>query len=184
MAGRIRVQGEELMQAHLRLCRVLHILSCFWILLLAIVVCADAIGRGLFQSPVPGTKEILQNSVVAITFMQLPLAIWSGSMLRTPILVGFLPATMQRLLRTLGGLVGLALFLAIAWATWPEFVESWRIGEYEGEGALRVPAWPVRLLIIITSVATLTAYLGMIVLDWQGRLKDDEEAPGALDPMQ
>lgn len=168
------------MNANITLARGLHILSCFWILALAFTVCADAIGRGLFNAPVPGTKEILQNSVVAITFLQLPLAVYSGSMLRTPILVGLLPPALRRAMRVLAALLGAALFAALVVASWPEFLTAYRIGEYEGEGALRVPTWPVRGIIIALSALTLLAYLAMIALDLAGRLVNEEEAAGAI----
>lgn len=170
------------MNANLRLARALHITSCFWILALAFTVCADALGRGLFNTPAPGTKEILQNSVVAITFLQLPLAILSGSMLRTPIIVGLLPPALRRLMRTLGYLLGAVLFVGLILSSWPEFTSAYRVGEYEGEGALRVPTWPVRGAIVVLSVLSLVAYLWMIVLDWTGRLENEEEAPGAIGP--
>lgn len=168
------------MNANITLARGLHILSCFWILALAFTVCADAIGRGMFNTPVPGTKEILQNSVVAITFLQLPLAVYSGSMLRTPILVGLLPPVLRRLMRVLAALLGAALFVGLVVASWPEFQTAYRIGEYEGEGALRVPTWPVRGILIVLSALTVIAYLWMITLDLTGRLINEEEAAGAI----
>ena len=130
----------------------------------------------LFLQPLPGTKEILQNSVILVTFLQLPLAVFSGSMLRTTLIVDVLPPTAQRLLRTLCYVLGFALFGAIGYATLPEAFDAFRIGEYEGEGALRVPTYPVRLLIVLTSVFAAFVYLYLIVLDWTNRL-DDEGAP-------
>ncbi|SMY08047.1 TRAP transporter small permease [Flavimaricola marinus] len=168
------------MGGQIRAARVLHIVSAVWTLGLAFLVGADVLGRILFSSPIPGTKEILQNSVVTITFLQLPLAIYSGSMLRTSILSDALPPVLRRLLRTFAALLGCALFLALLWGTWPSFMDAYRIGEYEGEGSLRVPTWPVRGAIAAMSVFGMLAYAWMIVLDWRGQLLDELEAPGAL----
>ncbi|MBT8418711.1 MAG: TRAP transporter small permease, partial [Silicimonas sp.] len=55
--------------------RAIHLFSAFWTLALAFLIFGDVVGRSLFSRPIPGTKEIIQNSVVAITFLQLPLAI-------------------------------------------------------------------------------------------------------------
>ena len=168
------------MSLQIRLARMLHILSAFWTVALAVLVFADVVGRGMFSSPVPGTKEILQNSVVTITFLQIPLAIYSGSMLRTTILLDAVPPVMRRLLRTFAALLGLILFLGLILGTWPSFVEGYRIGEYEGEGSLRVPTWPVRGVVALMSACAALAYLQMIWLDWTGRLISESEAPGAL----
>lgn len=160
--------------------RLLHILSAFWTLMLAFLVVVDVIGRTYFSAPIPGTKEILQNSVVTITFLQIPLAIYSGSMLRTSILTDAMPPMIRRILRTFAALLGAALFIAIIIGTWPSLEQSYRIGEYEGEGSLRVPVWPVRGAIAAMAVFTTLAYLYMIWLDWTGKLIDEREAPGAL----
>ena len=160
--------------------RAVHLFSAFWTLALAFLIFGDVVGRVGLNRPIPGTKEILQNSVVAITFLQIPLAIYSGSMLRTSIFSDAMPGSVRRILRTIGALLGLALFLGILWSTWPSFWDAYRIGEYEGEGALRVPTWPVRGTVLVMSVFGAWAYLTMIVYDWQGRLIDALEAPGAL----
>ncbi|MEO0989928.1 MAG: TRAP transporter small permease [Pseudomonadota bacterium] len=160
--------------------RVLHLFSAFWTLALAILIFCDVTGRGVLNSPIPGTKEIIQNSVVAITFLQLPLAIYSGSMLRTTILADAVPEVVRRLLRTLAMVLGFAVFMGLLWSTWGSFWDAYRIGEYEGEGALRVPTWPVRGTVLVISAFGAIAYLSMIWYDWTGQLVDEAEAPGAL----
>ncbi len=168
------------MGAAVGLARSIHLVSAFWTLGLAVLIFLDVAGRGLLASPIPGTKEILQNSVVAITFLQLPLAIYTGSMLRTSIFADAVPPSVRRLLRTLTALLGVAFFIGIVLSTWPSFLDAWRIGEYEGEGALRVPTWPVRGLVLVMSIFGAVAYLMMIILDWQGRLVDENAAPSSL----
>ena len=160
--------------------RVLHLFSAFWTLALAILIFCDVTGRGVLNSPIPGTKEIIQNSVVAITFLQLPLAIYSGSMLRTTILADAVPEVVRRLLRTLAMVLGFAVFMGLLWSTWGSFWDAYRIGEYEGEGALRVPTWPVRGTVLVISAFGAIAYLSMIWYDWTGQLVDEAEAPDAL----
>lgn len=160
--------------------RLLHIFSAFGILSLAVLIFGDVMGRIFLSRPIPGTKEILQNSIVTITFLQIPLAIYSGSMLRTTILSDAVPPTFRRLLRTFASILGLALFFALIWGTIPSFWDAYRIGEYEGEGSLRVPTWPVRGAIAAMSAFGAFAYGCMIWLDWTNRLVNENEAPGAL----
>ena len=154
--------------------RAIHILSSVWVFLLALVILVDVFGRVLFLSPLPGTKEILQNSVIMVTFLQLPLAVYSGSMLRTTLVVDAMPPMVQRLLRTLCYVLGFGLFAAIGWATIPEAFDALRIGEYEGEGSLRIYTWPIRFLIVVTALFAAFAYVSMIIADWRGQLGEDD----------
>ncbi len=163
----------------IRITRAIHLFSAFWTLALAFLIFGDVVGRTMFTRPIPGTKEIIQNSVVAITFLQLPLAIYSGAMLRTSIFADAVPEWMRRVLRTIGAGLGLLFFIGLIWSTWPSFADAYRIGEYEGEGALRVPTWPVRGTVLVMSFFGAWAYISMIVLDWRGQLENELSAPGA-----
>ena len=158
----------------IKLARYLHILSSIWVFILAAVILVDVFGRVFFLKPLPGTKEILQNSVIAVTFLQIPLAIYSGSMLRTTLVSELMPVFVKKLFRTIAFVLGLILFAAIAYASFPEAVDAYRIGEYEGEGSLRIYTWPIRFLIVITAAFAAFAYLALIIADWRGTLPDDE----------
>lgn len=163
-----------------RIARYIHVVSAFWALLLGVIIVVDVVGRAFFQSPLPGTKEVVQNSIVAITFLQLPLAIFTGSMLRTPMIIDALGGIPQKVLRTLTLLFGAAFFLGVAYSSWTPAFDALAIGEYEGEGALRVPTYPVRLLLVATSAFAAIAYLMMIVYDWRGDLDEDESVRADL----
>ncbi len=154
--------------------KYMHILSSVWVFILAAVILVDVFGRVLFLQPLPGTKEILQNSVIAVTFLQIPLAIYSGSMLRTTLINDLLPDFVKRILRTIAFVLGFVLFAAIGYATFPEATDSYRLAEYEGEGSLRIYTWPIRFLIVITGAFAAFAYLALIVADWRGELSDNE----------
>jgi len=162
-----------------RLARAIHLVSAFWTLGLALLIFLDVMGRSMLSQPIPGTKEIIQNSIVAITFLQLPLAIYSGSMLRTTVFADAVPAVVRRLLRTICYVLGVALFIGLAISTYEPFLDAYRIGEYEGEGALRVPTWPLRGLILFMSIFGALAYVSMLYYDWRGQLEMENEAPNS-----
>ena len=173
--------GLSAADLQIKLARWLHITSAIWTMGLTALIFFDVTGRGLFSSPIPGTKEIIQNSVVCITFLQIPLAIYSGSMLRTTVFIDKLPPAGRKWLRIVVNLLGFFVFLGMVWATYPSYLDAYDIGEYEGEGALRVPTWPVRGLVLLMSGLTTLAYLTMIILDIRNKLIDGVEARGALD---
>ena len=45
-----------------------------------------------------------------------------------------------------------------------------------------MPTWPVRGAVMVMSAFVVLAYLQMILLDWQGKLDNEIEAPGAIAP--
>ena len=155
---------------------LLHRISAIWTFFLAFLLVADIVGRGAFGHPVPGTKEIVQNSIVMIVFLQLPLAIYSKGMLRTTLLIDVVPTFLQKTFKTIASLLACSLFLALVWGTLPSFLEALRIGEYEGEGSLRVPTWPVRGTIGVMSAVAVFVYAHMILLDWRGKTGVNNES--------
>ena len=98
-------------------------------------------------------------------------------MLRTTVFADAVPASIRRLLRTLAYLLGVLLFIGLVLGSYTPFLDAYRIGEYEGEGAFRVPVWPLRGIILLASVFGIFAYLSMIYYDWTNQLVYESEAP-------
>lgn len=164
-----------------RLARATHVVSAFWVLVLAAIIFVDVMGRYLFSQPLLGATEIISNSVVSITFLQLPLAIYQGGMIRSTLLYDAVGESARRALRTLAGVLGLAFFLGTAFSAWGPALEALAVSEYEGEGALRVPTYPVRFLVVATSIFAACVYLHLLYLDWTGRIDSGqgrESGPG------
>ena len=164
-----------------RLARATHVVSAFWVLVLAAIIFVDVMGRYLFSQPLLGATEIISNSVVSITFLQLPLAIYQGGMIRSTLLYDAVGESARRALRTLAGVLGLAFFLGTAFSAWGPALEALAVSEYEGEGALRVPTYPVRFLVVATSIFAACVYLHLLYLDWTGRIdsgQGGESGPG------
>ena len=143
------------------LSRILHIVSSGWVLILAGVIFVDVMGRAVFNHPLLGTAEIVKNSIVAITFLQIPLAILIGAMLRTTIILDAVGPMWRRLIEVGATLLAIAFFTALAVGSYEPLIEAWRIGEYEGEGAMRVPTYPVRAVVLVMAVLT------TFILIWQ-----------------
>lgn len=145
----------------------IHLLSASWVIVLAFIIIIDVIGRYLFASPLPGTTEIVKNSIVTITFLQIPLAVFRGDMIRTTILYDRFGSHGQKYLQALAYVCGFAFFLAISWSSIDPAIEAFGVREYEGEGALRVPTYPVRMLIVVNSLFVAYIYAAMLVSDWK-----------------
>lgn len=148
-----------------RLTRALLVLAAVWAFILTFFIIADIVGRSVFNSPVYGVPEIVMNSIVMIVFLQAGYAIRSGAMLRADFLAQRFPPLFGRVALAVGYLLGAAFFAMILLGGWEAAIRSWVSGEYEGEGALRVPAWPTRWTILVGSALACFNYLLMAYLD-------------------
>jgi len=148
-----------------RISQFMMVMAATWAFILTFIIMADIIGRGVFNDPVNGVREIVANSIVIIVFLQAGYAIRSRSMLSAEFVIDLFPFWARRAALALGYLLGVAFFVLIIWGGWQLAIDSWTGGEFEGEGALRVPAWPTRFLILIGSALAIINYLVMAYLD-------------------
>ncbi len=161
-----------------RLSKFLMVVAAAWAFGLAFLVMGNIVGRFVFDAPIYGTAEIVAASIVIIVFLQAGYAIRSRSMLKADFLVVHLPEAVQRILLAIGYLLGAAFFLMIITGGWEESILSYVEGEYEGEGALRVPSWPARWTVLIGSALAMINYLVMAYIDlFQPELLDSEVDP-------
>lgn len=121
------------------------------VLALVLILNVDVIARGLFNSPLKGTYEIVQLSVVLIVFLQLADVVRVDRLTRSD---GFLNLMHGRRPRFTSGLRRIinaisAIFMGlIAYIMFPEFIKMWGTQDFFGvPGVFTVPWWPVKLVI-------------------------------------
>lgn len=130
---------------------------------LSFLVVADVIGRTAFSSPVKGTPEIVSMSIVIICFLLVSYAVQSDSMIRTEVVIDRFGRRGDLVARLLTGLLGAGFFALIVWGSFEPAVYAWSTGEFEGEGALRVPVWPARMVVLIGSLLAFINYAAQAV---------------------
>lgn len=154
-----------------------------WIFCLMLLICADIIGRSVFNSPVQGVAEIVANSIVAIVFLQAAHALMSGRMTRTDIFAGWLEAERPfagSLLRIVFHLAGVLVFVLIAQGTWPKLVDAWVEDEFFGaQGVFTAPVWPIKACLFAGSALTALAFAVQALKD----VKDVANA-GRVSPLK
>ncbi|RMD92936.1 MAG: TRAP transporter small permease [Alphaproteobacteria bacterium] len=131
-----------------RLTKTLMIFGAAWAFVLCFFILADIVLRAL-DMPVSGTKELVANSVVIIVFLQFGFAVRSDSMLRADFLVDAMPRPVRKTVVVAGLLLGAAFCFLLLKAGITPALRSFAGGEYDGEGALRVPVWPARFAILL-----------------------------------
>ena len=114
----------------------------------------------MFNSPVKGTPEIVSMSIVIICFLLAGYSVQSGSMLQADILVGLLGWRGPLISALLSGVLGAMFFGLIVWGSYEPALHAWTSGEFEGEGALRVPVWPARFIVMFGSLLVTIIYIG------------------------
>src|SRR5690606_6982521 len=134
-----------------KIAKVMMVLAAGWAFVLTFIIVADITSRGLFNDPLNGTRETVANSIVMRVFLQAGYAIRSRSMLSADFLINLFSPRARRIMLVIGYLLGAAFFLVIIMGGWDLAIDSWVGGEYEGEGALHIPSWPTRFMILIGS---------------------------------
>jgi TRAP-type C4-dicarboxylate transport system permease small subunit len=149
--------------------RTLLLAAAAIILLLGFLVCADVIGRTVFDSPVKGTPEIVSMSIVIICFLLAGYAVHSGGMIYTDVLIGPFGNRGRAFGQLMSAILGVLFFGLIVWGSVEPLMHAIASGEYEGEGALRVPAWPARVAVLLGSALVVFTYV-LIGVSAAGRL--------------
>ncbi|WP_299692692.1 TRAP transporter small permease subunit [uncultured Tateyamaria sp.] len=123
------------------------------VLALVVVLNVDVVARGFFASPLRGTYEMVQFSVVLIVFLQLADVVRVDRLTRSDGFLTFLsarrPAAASNMRRIINALSAIFMGL-IAYITWPEFLKMWATNDYFGvPGLFTLPWWPVKLVITL-----------------------------------
>lgn len=151
-------------KSYLSFCSSLNALASFSILLVMVFVCCDVIGRVVFNNPIVGTAEIVKIGVVCLVFMQVPWAFWEERHVRSDIVTGRLGPKRQQLAKLFRSLVALLAAVAISISNWDPMIKAWQTLEYEGEGALRVPVYPLFTIIQLSGLLIVLIMLYRIVI--------------------
>jgi TRAP-type C4-dicarboxylate transport system permease small subunit len=148
-----------------QLSRLLMVVAAVWALALSVLIVADIIGNNVYGRAIPGVREIVISSIVMIVYLQLGYAIRSHSMLRADALVAVLPLTSRRIVLALGYGLGALFFFIILKGTIGPAVYAWTTAEFWGEGALRMPVWPTRFVILLGSGLAVLNYAVAAMID-------------------
>jgi|TARA_B110000263_G_scaffold51329_2_gene42974 TRAP-type C4-dicarboxylate transport system permease small subunit len=141
-----------------RISRALMVIAAMWAFLLAFYILIDVVGRA-FGYPLKGTHELVKNAIVMIAFMQTAYCVMARSMLRADFILHLLGGKTETFINSAGYILGAlffaGLFLGTIEPAWHAIVS----GEFEGEGALRVPTWPARVVVLFSAGLLVINYM-------------------------
>jgi len=153
---------EKLGKAFLRFGSILNACASVWIFMIMFLVTGDVLGRVFLNKPITGTPEFVKISIVGIVFMQIPHTLWMKRHIRSDILLQRMRGRLRQIFRSFSYLLGVAIFLLIFLSSWNPTVTAWKILEFEGEGSVRIPTYPIRTLILLGSAMTTVIYAGRL----------------------
>ena len=56
-------------------------------------------------------------------------------------------------------LLGVAFFALVCWGAIDPALHAWNSNEFEGEGAMRVPSWPARFIVVTGAALAAFSYV-------------------------
>lgn len=152
---------------------------------LSFLIVGDVLGRSLLNRPIQGTPELVSSALVVICFLQAPYAIRSGGMISVDFLSSRAAPVKQAVIAGLTALIGAAFLLFIVWGSIEPTLHAWASDEYEGEGSLRVPVWPVRVVVIAGCLLGTVSYLLMAIDNLRAAARrEGPPGPPRLDARQ
>lgn len=146
--------GKALERLFDRLLSGLNMVASLWVLVLVALISTDVIGRGGFNSPIPGVPEMVKFSIVGMVWLQMAYTLRAGKHLRTTIGLSLMPGAGRRAVLIANAVVGVVMFSFIAWLGWWEMATSFEIGAFEGEHPVRIPVWPLWGVLVAGAMLT------------------------------
>jgi TRAP-type C4-dicarboxylate transport system permease small subunit len=151
--------------------KILNLIGTALILVMAVAVNADVIGRDFFNHPIPGVLEFIGWSIVAVVFLQMANTLREGRHVSNDILMSYVLVTRPRLAAGIFAVfdfIGAVLMAVIVRYMWPILAENYTGGYYAGtQGVVEIPIWPFMAAILIGAVATCIQFLIQSWLDVQ-----------------
>jgi len=139
-----------------------NIAATAWIFVMIVLVVLDVAGRVLLNFPLTGTPEIIKISLPAITFLQMGYVLMIEAHIRSSVILARVSPRKAVILNIVAAVMGIWVFAINFYAGWDLTMTAWAVGEYEGEGALRVPTAPIRTIIMFGSVIMIIQFVRII----------------------
>ena len=130
----------------------------FWVFCLMFIICADVVGRYVFNAPIRGAAEMVGYSIVTAVFLQFANTLHVGRFTRSDMLIerleGRRPAA-GYFFNAVFDALGVAVFAAIAYGTYPKLQHAWRTDEITGTpGDFTFIIWPFLAVIVFGAAVT------------------------------
>jgi TRAP-type C4-dicarboxylate transport system permease small subunit len=153
----------------------LSIIGTLLIIVMAIAVNSDVIGRDFFNHPVAGVTEFIGLSIVAVVFLQMANTAREGRHINNDLIIAAVNERSPRLAKffyAMFELIAAALFALIVWFVWPKFVENYQGGYFKGtQGYVEIQLWPFIGVVVIGAATAAIQHLLLAMRDLRAALE-------------
>ena len=149
-------------RANLAVAKWLMVFSAFLAFGLSFYIMVAVIARN-FNHPIQGTSEVVTELIVTIVFLQISYYVSTGGMLRADFLIKYFNLSTRQILNIIGYSLGILLFATVFIGNIEPAYQSWITGEFEGEGALRMPTRPARFSLVVGCSLTGFSYTLLLI---------------------
>lgn len=141
---------SRLDQRLLRLERALALVSGLAVFSLMVMAVISVGGRNIFNAPLPGYVDWIEQAMPLIAFMGISYVQRDGGHIRMDILIGSLRGRTLWAAELVSVLLILVLMLALVWGSWAHFERSFDWGSplwsRDSSIDIGIPIWPAKLL--------------------------------------
>lgn len=148
-----------------KLLTILNAVASIWVFVLMLTIGYDVTCRVFFNSPLPGTPEIVANSVVAIAFLQFPYVLMVNRHVSTNIFYDRFSPQVKKVTSIVGNLAGVVIFSLLLKPGWTLFLKAYRTDEWEGVGGgFHFPIAPIRFIVVLGSLMLAGEFIRRVFL--------------------
>ena len=182
----IREDATALSAADRRLCSVessLNTLSGIMIFFLVLLATANVLGRKLFNAPLPGFIDWVEQSMAVFAFAGLAFCQRHGGHIRMDIVVQRLRGRRLWLAELLSTLLMLLVTTVLIYGTWSHFLRSFDLAaplwSRDSSIDIQLPLWPAKL-VVPAAMALLWARLVIQLWGYSRALRTGARHPAAV----
>lgn len=188
MAGAASVLSDHSLLSYLdrglyRLERLLALLSGIAVFSIMILAVFSVGGRNLFNQPLPGYVDWIEQIMPLIAFMGVAYTQRDGGHIRMDIVVGLLKGRALWLVELITTLAVLALMLLLVWGSWAHFQRSFDftapMWSRDSTIDIGLPIWPAKILAPI-AFAVLSLRLSLQLWGYGRACLSGDEQPVAV----
>lgn len=118
------------------------------------LICADVAGRNLFDKPLSSVPELISLALVAVVFLQLPLAVREHRLPQSTLFMDYVSNRAPfsgNMISVFFQLLSALAMAIVAYYSWPLLVKAFVRETYTGSiGSVTVALWPVKLIIVMS----------------------------------
>ena len=167
-------RGDRLL---FRLESALNLLGGLVILALVLFATVNILGRWLFDLPIDGYVDWIEQAMAFMAFLGLAYTHRLGGHIRMDIFVGRLRRRPLWLAELTSTLLMLALTLALIYGSWLHFLRAYEIGDSSLD--IELPTWPAKLVVPV-ALSVLALRLTLHLWAYLRALVKGDEQPAAV----